>query len=269
VIKLAQSFLEADREASQSSWNAVLLAYRLRAEFPRKAKRGQRGWEDFCRQVLGRRPQTIAQYVAAAEYCKEHAPDWERMIGKDGLPPYYLVAQLSYRANCAERRALHAQLFAGKYEAGEFLKACHDLAEIEKAWAGAPKHGPRGEAEDSDGAGKAPAAASATKPKQDAGGTSGSARPTDPSAKPENPGTAPTVQRASGPPLINTSEISELLLTLLPPKTRLIRVESWTDVTNAGQEASAGLVAVASDLRERGAIVIVAPQKGDGDARKP
>lgn len=240
VLQLADEFLKADRDAGRYGWRAAVLAFEMRKKFPKKTENGKPGWCDFCEAVLKRSRQAVADYLAAAEHCEAVGEDWKAKAVNAELPPLYLVVELSRRADGPERRALHDQLFSGKYESREFLKSLAALAEIEQAQKKPePSNPPPGTGQANDQPEPANAASKGAAP-----------------AKPV------TQKKVTGRvPLSETKTVAAALTTILPLKTRQITIDVWTDVTSLGQEVSAALVAAERDLEQHGVVIVIKPRK--------
>ena len=128
ALKLYPKFQEYRQTASGNLWFAAEIAEEMRSHFPAKSKKGDKGWTDFCKDVLKRDDATVNEYVRAMRYCKEHCPHWKANVQAcKYLPPISLVALVS-SIEPSRRSELHTQLFEGNYgSADEFRDQLRDF----------------------------------------------------------------------------------------------------------------------------------------------
>ncbi len=221
-LSLAREYISVVEQGEKWGWKAAIIAVDLRATFSRRAKKGRPGWEAFCKQKLKRHANTIGTYMRAARYCTEQETSgWPDKL--EGLPPWYLVAELAGRQPGPEREALHKELFDRAYHSiDEFRKSLSQLAEIEEA-----------------------RESGLSKRRKGKGKGKGGKR-------------VPSMQIFSREKICN-----EILPKKLPEKNRVMEVADWMDVVDLGKILSMRCTANGKTIARMGILILVSPLHKD------
>lgn len=118
LMNLAAEFMKELANSVRSTWKVARIANEMRNEFPEKAKKGEKGWVQFCHEILLRDESTVNAYVRGFRYAEKFSP---KMMREEPslMPPVSLVAELA-GVRAERREELHDQLYSGNYSASEF-----------------------------------------------------------------------------------------------------------------------------------------------------
>lgn len=219
---MAKKFLEAEGKESAASWSLAVMAAEMRGQFPKRAKKGQYSWMQFCKDQLHRHPGRVADRIRAVEYLdKVEGKGWRKKL--ETMPPWYLVCELESREDSPVKKALHKELMKGLYESiADYRAKLADLAEREEL-------------------DKAPAERKTKRSKPSPKG--GKRGPSGQSLEPEEAATLIVEQFEDAVRVIQAAE-------------------DWEDIDDLGLDLSEKLSANGASIRTRGAIIIIKPTKG-------